>query len=78
MTPAMYYSRLTNRQRATLAALAGLGAAPFILLYADSIFQSYISQGGYTAAFARTALLALYYLMARTALDVCRDSLDYI
>jgi hypothetical protein len=61
-----------------LAALTGLGAAPFILLHAYSTFQSYISQGGCTAGFAWTALLALYYLMARTALDVCRDCLDYI
>ena len=71
-------TRLTVRQRATLSALAGLGSVPIILFHGRSIFQPYISEGGYIAAFAWIALFALYYVSARTALDLCRDFLDYI
>jgi len=69
--------KLAHRQRAALYAMAGLGAGPLIAIHGRQIFQSYISDGGLSAFLAWPALLAIYYVIVRAILDLCRDCLDF-
>ena len=69
--------KFTTRQRATFSSLAGLGAAPLIFGHAALIFQPYIKDGGLTSVFGRAAILALYFTMIRTMLDLSRDAFDF-
>ena len=71
-------SKLSRRQRATLDSIKGLGAAPFILLYGYRSFQPFMSEGGVIAGAAWFVLLCLYYVTARSALDLVSDLIDLI
>ena len=59
-------------------ALGGVGTLPFTVIHARSVFAPYIAAGGLTTWVAWTALGAIYYVIGRTVLDLCRDFLDFL
>ncbi len=58
--------------------MKGLGAAPFILIYGYRTFQPYISKEGIIVGAGWAVLVCLYYVMARSALDLVSDLIDFI
>lgn len=58
--------------------IKGICAAPFILIYGYRTFQPYISKGGFIAGAAWAVLVCLYYVTARTAVDLLSDLIDFI
>ena len=70
-------TRFSNRQRATLAALAAMFAVPFAISHGHLTFQPYIAQSGWTRVIATAALTSVYYVLARALLDLCEDCIDF-
>src|SRR5438552_14101271 len=68
----------SHRLRATLYAVAGLGAAPLVAGHASRMFRPYIIHGGLTGLLGRIGLWALYYTMIRTVLDLLSDAVDFL
>lgn len=79
MTMKEKWAQLSLREQLTIRALLGTMSAPFIFTACEDLFYvHYISEGGAKAIMATIGLWSIYYLTARSIIDLVTDSIDWV